>query len=185
MQFLQVTTNLINRIAGRKQEFDELLASGDISQIRSKMRTNGRAADSAMREYDTATHEVMSRKDKILTDKKGNRRGVQHLWKLPIPYQAYINEIALVFLYGRPVKWTQVSEGTDEAFAKFLDVIKRTRFNSKIRQCYEDTAALYARRNDTETHFFIVCRCRRFLDVESRYLVEDAHQRTRSRQRDA
>lgn len=135
MQFLQVTTNLINRIAGRKQEFDELLASGDISQIRSKMRTNGRAADSAMREYDTATHEVMSRKDKILTDKKGNRRGVQHLWKLPIPYQAYINEIALVFLYGRPVKWTQVSEGTDEAFAKFLDVIKRTRFNSKIRQC--------------------------------------------------
>lgn len=135
MQFLQVTTNLINRIAGRKQEFDELLASGDISQIRSKMRTKGRAADSAMREYDTATHEVMSRKDKILTDKKGNRRGVQHLWKLPIPYQAYINEIALVFLYGRPVKWTQVSEGTDEAFAKFLDVIKRTRFNSKIRQC--------------------------------------------------
>ena len=135
MQFLQVTTNLINRIAGRKQEFDELLASGDISQIRSKMRTNGRAADSAMREYDTATHEVMSRKNKILTDKKGNRRGVQHLWKLPIPYQAYINEIALVFLYGRPVKWTQVSEGTDKAFAKFLDVIKRTRFNSKIRQC--------------------------------------------------
>lgn len=37
MQIVQVATNLINRIAGRKQEFDELLASGDISQIRSKM----------------------------------------------------------------------------------------------------------------------------------------------------
>lgn len=135
MQIVQVATNLINRIAGRKQEFDELLASGDISQIRSKMRTNGSEATAAMREYDTETHEVMSRKDKILTDKKGNRRGIQHLWKLPIPYPAYINEIALVFLYGRPVKWSQVSEGTDEAFAKFLDVIKRTHFNSKIRQC--------------------------------------------------
>lgn len=44
MQIVQVATNLINRIAGRKQEFDELLASGDISQIRSKMRTNGSEA---------------------------------------------------------------------------------------------------------------------------------------------
>lgn len=67
MQIVQVATNLINRIAGRKQEFDELLASGDISQIRSKMRTNGSEATAAMREYDTETHEVMSRKDKILT----------------------------------------------------------------------------------------------------------------------
>jgi SPP1 family phage portal protein len=77
----------------------------------------------------------MKREDKIITDKKGHFIRKEPVWKLPIPYPVYINEIALVFLYGRPVKWTQSSQGTDNAYAAYLDVIKRTRFNSKIRQC--------------------------------------------------
>ena len=77
----------------------------------------------------------MKREYKIITDKncKFLRKGP--VLKLPVPYPVYINEISLVFLYGRPVKWSQLSENTDRSFNKFMDVIKHTHFNSKIRQC--------------------------------------------------
>lgn len=135
MNFLNVFTNYLNAIVGRKQEFDELLASRDISRIKEKMVTRGTVALNALNEYNPATHPVMSRPPKIITDKKGKFRETRDVWKLPIPYQQYINEIALVFMYGRPVKWTQTSEKTDEAFEKFQDVLARTRFDAKIRQC--------------------------------------------------
>ena len=127
--------NYVNAIIGKDQEFEQLLKAGDISAVKDKMSNGERKAMEAMREYDTYQHEVMRREDKIVTDKNGKFRRKEKTWKLPIPYPVYINEISLVFLYGRPVKWTQVSEGTDNAFARYLDVIKGTRFDSKIRQC--------------------------------------------------
>lgn len=135
MELFDTFRNYVNRILRRKQEFDELLAAKDISTIQSQMQTRGTQAVQCLREYDVATHAVMKRKDKIITDSKGNFKRIEKVWKLPVPYQTYINEIALVFLYGRPVKWSQLSDGTDDAFEKFQDVIKRTRFDSKIRQC--------------------------------------------------
>lgn len=127
--------NYVNAIIGKDQEFEQLLKAGDISAVKDKMSNGERKATEAMREYDTYQHDVMRREDKIVTDKNGKFRRKEKTWKLPIPYPVYINEISLVFLYGRPVKWTQVSEGTDNAFARYLDVIKDTRFDSKIRQC--------------------------------------------------
>lgn len=127
--------NYLNAIVGRKQEFDDLLASKDISAIKDKMSSRLKLVENAAREYNIAHHEIMKRQDKIVKDKKGNTLRTEKVWKLPIPYPVYINEVALVFLYGRPVKWSQISDGTDDAFAAFQDVIKRTRFDSKIRQC--------------------------------------------------
>lgn len=127
--------NYVNAIIGKDQEFEKLLAAGDISAVKDRMASGEREAIEAMREYDTYQHEVMRREDKIVTDKNGKFRRKEKTWKLPIPYPVYINEISLVFLYGRPVKWTQVSDGTDNAFSKYLEVIKDTRFDSKIRQC--------------------------------------------------
>lgn len=127
--------NYVNAIIGKDQEFEKLLAAGDISAVKDKMASGEKEAIEAMREYDTYQHEVMRREDKIVTDKNGKFRRKEKTWKLPIPYPVYINEISLVFLYGRPVKWTQVSDGTDNAFSKYLEVIKDTRFDSKIRQC--------------------------------------------------
>lgn len=135
MVFFDILRNSMNSILGRKQEFEELLAARDIDAVRSQMTTRSDYAIAAMKEYNTNTHSVMLREDKILTDKKGNMRKKVKVAKLPIPYQKYINEIALVFLYGRPVKWSQLSDCTDAAFEKFQDVIKRTRFDSKIREC--------------------------------------------------
>ncbi|MCM1379556.1 MAG: phage portal protein [Prevotella sp.] len=135
MPLLDIFSNAVNRIVGRKQEFDELLAARDISAVRASMTTRGEMALEAIAEYNTATHKVNRREPKLITDKKGNIKKREERWKLAVPYPVYINEVALVFLYGRPVKWTQVSDGTDRAFEKFQDVIKRTRFDSKIRQC--------------------------------------------------
>lgn len=135
MTFFELFRNYLNQILGRKQEFYELLAAKDIGTIKDQMQTRGEDAIAALREYAVDTHPVMKREDKIITDKNGKIKRKDPVWKLPVPYQTYINEIALVFLYGRPVKWTQISDGTNEAFAKFQEVIKRTRFDSKIRQC--------------------------------------------------
>lgn len=135
MPLLELLTNSLNRALGRKQDFYELLASHDIRSVKSSMQTREELILKAMKEYDTTEHQVNNREPKIITDKKGNIIKRVDRWKLPVPYQVYINEVALVFLYGRPVKWMQMSDHTDNAFAKFQDVLKKTRFDSKIRQC--------------------------------------------------
>lgn len=127
--------NYLNAVVGRKQEFDDLLAAKDISAVKEKMDSRADMTTDALKEYDVSAHKVMQRKDKVITNKRSEVQRIEKVWKLPIPYPVYINEVALVFLYGQPVKWQQLSEGTDDAFAAFLDVIKRTRFDSKIRQC--------------------------------------------------
>lgn len=135
MVLFDLFRNYLNALIGNNQEFEELLAAKDISAVKDKMSSRDELVIPAIKEYDTFSHEIMKREDKIITDKKGNFLRKEPVWKLPIPYPVYINEISLVFLYGRPVKWTQSSTGTDKAFEAFTDVIKRTRFDSKIRQC--------------------------------------------------
>lgn len=112
-----------------------MLAAKDISAVKDGMRNRMDMAIEALKEYEVSTHKIMEREDKIITDKKGNFVRFDPVWKLPIPYQVYINEIALVFLYGRPVKWSQQSKGTDKAFQKFQEVLEHIHFDSKLRQC--------------------------------------------------
>lgn len=135
MILIDLFRNYVNALVGKNQEFEQLLDAKDISAVKDKMCNQEKKIFDALSEYDTFSHEVMKREDKIITDKKGKFLRTEKVWKLPIPYPVYINEIALVFLYGRPIKWVQQSEGTDKAFDAFLNVIKRTRFDSKIRQC--------------------------------------------------
>ena len=135
MGFIQMFTNYLNAVVGRNQEFEELIKAKDISRVKELFTTREALTAEAMKEYDPKQHEIMSRPDKILKYPKGERKGTLKRWKLPINYPQYINEIALVFIYGRPIKWTNQSESTDKAFSAFQDLIKRTRFDSKVRQC--------------------------------------------------
>ena len=127
--------NYVNALVGRNQEFEQLLQNKDIDAVLSSMVCRKDVAMSALKEYDPATHDVMRRPNKIKKNKNGERIDDVEVAKLPIAYQSYINEIALVFLFGQPVKWIQSSEGTDNAFQAFNNIIKRTRFNSYIREC--------------------------------------------------
>lgn len=135
MVLFDTLRNGLNRILGRQQDFEELLKNKDIDGAISRMEDRSSIVDKALAEYDVQSHEIMKKPDRIVTDKKGNYLRTEKPAKNPIPWQVYINEIALVFLYGRPVKWQQNTEGTDDAYQAYTDFIKRTRFNSKIREC--------------------------------------------------
>lgn len=135
MAFFDLFRNYLNALIGKNQEFEQLLAAKDISAVREKMTSRVNEVSDALKEYITSEHKITKRPDKVITDKKGNFLKFEPTWKLPIPYPVFINEIALVFIYGRPVKWTQLSDGTDDAFTAYLDFIKDSHFNSKIRQC--------------------------------------------------
>lgn len=127
--------NLLNAAVGRKQDFDELVQSGDISRVMSKMDSRATETEIAMREYDPRLHLINKRADKIILDKNGNFKRKIKRWKLPVGYPKFINEIAVVFIYGQPVKWGQTSEGTDNAFKAFTNLLKHVHFDSKIREC--------------------------------------------------
>lgn len=135
MFLVDLFRNYVNALVGRNQEFEQLLAAKDISAVKEKMVSRLEFVIDALKEYETKEHLIMKREDKIITNKKGQFLRKEPVWKLPIPYPIFINEIALVFLYGRPVKWTQLSENTDDAFKAYHEFIKKTRFDSKIRQC--------------------------------------------------
>lgn len=135
MALFDLFRTYLNTLSGRQQEFEDLIKNKDISGAKAKMSNRLEMVEEAIGEYNVQTHKIMRREDKIITDKRGNFVRKEPVWKLPVPYPVYINEIALVFLYGQPVKWVQKSTDTDDAFQVFQDIIKRTRFDSKIRQC--------------------------------------------------
>lgn len=131
----QPIINNINAVIGKNQEMDQLLKARDIRRIIAQMDNRDSLALAALKEYRIEQHMVMKREDKPIYDENGNFERWEKRWKIPIPYQVYINEIALVFLYGRPVQWNQKTEGTDRAFEAFKQMLEDTHFDSKIRQC--------------------------------------------------
>lgn len=134
MSLIQTITNNIKAAVGYQQSFDELLASNDVTRAVAMMTAHSEKAMRHLQEYEISTHKVMERKDRAVLDSKGNFLRWSKRNKIPIPYQKFINEIALVFLYGRPVKWTQLSDGTDYAYSYYKDLMRDIRFDSCIRE---------------------------------------------------
>ena len=116
MGLFDTIKNEVKAAIGYQQSFTELLEAKDVSRAVSMMKDCSIQAAQNLLEYNISTHKIMERQDRAVYDKKGNFLRWSKRWKIPIPYPVFINEIALVFLYGRPVKWTQLSEGTDDAF---------------------------------------------------------------------
>lgn len=135
MAIYETVKNYFNSVMGVKQEFQQLLDAGDISAVQRKMTLHKEDAERALKEYRTGEHRINFRPDKEIKNRKKEHVRMEKVWKLPIPYPVFINEIALVFMYGRPVKWVQKSEGTDDAFSVFNDILSRTHFDSKLREC--------------------------------------------------
>ncbi|MBS4059657.1 MAG: phage portal protein [Bacteroidetes bacterium] len=157
MSIIKVIKNKLKSAIGIQQDFETLLANKDIDSIIKQMQNRSQDVQKALKEYNVDSHEIMSRQDKIIKNSKGENVRVEKQWKLPIPYQIFINEISLVFLYGQPVKFSQKSENTDNAFNKFIDLLKSLRFDSRIRQCKriagaetESALLLHVFRNDKE-----------------------------------
>lgn len=141
MGLLTVITNKVKASVGYQQDFESLLESKDIGRALNAMEEHTTSAAKLLKEYNVDSHAVNERKDKAVYDKKGNFIRWQKKWRIPIPFQKYINEIALVFLYGRPVKWSQESEGTDDAFEKYTETLKDIRFNDYVREAKRKAGA--------------------------------------------
>nr|DAF67687.1 MAG TPA: portal protein [Caudoviricetes sp.] len=134
MGLFSTIQNEIKAAVGYQQSFTELLAAKDVARALSMMRDRSESAIQHLQEYEVSTHKVMEREDRAVYDKKGNFLRWSKRNKIPIPYQVFINEIALVFLYGRPVKWTQKSEGTDYSFDFYNNLMSEIRFNACVRE---------------------------------------------------
>lgn len=135
MSIITYFANKFRSALGIEQSFDKLIENKDIDNLIRLMQDRSAEIDEALKQYDINRHEIMSRADKIIKNDTGHTIRVEKQWKLPIPYQKFINEISLVFLYGQPVKFSQKSENTDKAFNAFKDLIKSLRFDSRIREC--------------------------------------------------
>lgn len=119
---------------GYQQSFEELVNAGNIGDALSLMSNDNVEQTRAIKEYNIETHPIMERMDKATFDKNGNFTGWVKRWKLPLSYPKYINEMAVVFIYGRPVQWIQCSKETDRAYKAYTDFIDDTHFNARIRQ---------------------------------------------------
>jgi len=125
----------IKAAVGYQQSFEDKVRAGDIGSALGMMELNEAQVNKAIKEYRIEQHDIMQRQDKPIFDgKTGKFKGWVKRWKIPLSYATYINEIALVFLYGRPVQWLERSEGTSNAYTACSNLIKEKHFNSKWRQ---------------------------------------------------
>lgn len=134
MGILSFLTNEVKAAVGYQQDFEQLLDNGDVSRALAYLHDHSGEAVENLRKYKIGTHEVMKREDRAVYDKKGNFVRWSKRWKIPVSWQEYINEIALVFLYGRPVKWSQTSENTDDAYESYMQWLEEIRFNAHVRE---------------------------------------------------
>lgn len=119
---------------GYQQQFEEMVQAGNITGALSMMQNDPPKQLEALKQYQLQKHTIMERPDKATYDEQGNFTGWVKRWKLPLDYARYINEMAVVFIYGRPVQWLENSDGTERAYQAFTDFLKAKHFNARIRQ---------------------------------------------------
>ncbi|PSR54170.1 hypothetical protein AHMF7605_11875 [Adhaeribacter arboris] len=115
------------------EKFQELLEAKNIDSLRSGFVTREKVVEDSLKQYQIAEHQVMKRQDKIIKKADGATENVKQ-WKLPVPYQKKIVELAVAFLFGKPVQLVQQSEGTDEVFGYLTDLWKDMRQNARNRE---------------------------------------------------
>lgn len=106
----QLLANEIKAAVGYQQSFEQLLDSKDVPRAISMLENRGRVSDANLRIYRTDDHGIMKRPGRNIMDKKGRYLYTKELNKIALPYQKFINEVALVFLYGRPVLWKNATK---------------------------------------------------------------------------
>ena len=114
----------------KSKDLITLIKEKDISQAMELFQNRDLEVLEAIKEYDPALHDVMSRPNKL---RKGKEPYVTE--KLPRRWQAYINEVALFFLLGQPIKWSKNNPDIqDDAFDAYIQFLKDTRFDTTMRQ---------------------------------------------------
>lgn len=116
--------------ADTSKDLITLIKEKDISRAMELFQNRDLDVLEAIKEYDPILHDVMKRPNKL---RKNKSPYVTE--KLPRRWQAYINEVALFFLLGQPIKWSKNDPSVqDEAFDAFTQFLKDTRFDTTMRQ---------------------------------------------------
>lgn len=110
-------------------DYRSLLIAGRVDEARALFSTKEKKVEEALKQWNVATHVVHDRPKKYLDDNTEVKQ-----WKLPIPYQKKIVNSTVAFLFGKPLKLVQLSEGTDEAFAVLKDLWDDMRMSSVNRK---------------------------------------------------
>lgn len=119
-------------MATEDKDLVTLLIEGAIDKAKSKFTNRQDKVKEALSQWNIEGHKIMERPDKSLL--KGD---IIESWNIPFPYQRKIVQSAVAFLYGKPVKLKQESEGTDKAFKALLDIRKDMRMAAKDQKCAE------------------------------------------------
>lgn len=113
---------------------DKIMA-GNVEDAINLFENHTEQVEEAIREYNTKTHTIMARQDKVRKDKSDYRT-----WKLPRNWQQYINEIELFFLLANGIKWELLNDDQEsndklkEAFNKFGKLLKKLHYDSRTRE---------------------------------------------------
>lgn len=125
----RLLANEINAAVGYQQSFEQLLANNDVDRAIAMLQNRSKEADQNLKDYDVADHKIIKRPARSIYDKKGNFIRDKQLNTIAIPYQKFINEVALVFLYGRPVLWENASINPDADELKRINELIEEREN--------------------------------------------------------
>lgn len=162
--FANFFRNEMNYLTGRNQEFEQLLDAGDIGRAVGKMQCLKARAMSLYAQYDPEQHDINRRPDKAVTNKLGLIVRIEETAKLAIPYQQYINEMALTFLLGKPITWSCKTEGCEDGFKRFTEILDYVHINSRLREAKRlsgaegESAILFRVYRNEEGHPDIQCR---------------------------
>lgn len=105
-----------------------LLSKADVEQAKKLFTSRDEKVTSALEEYDPEKHAIMERPEKLVNGELIDQA------RLPVSYQKKIVESSVAFLFGKPVKVINQSEGTDDAFAILEDVLKESRWHARNRE---------------------------------------------------
>lgn len=141
------------------EKFIELLNAQDIDSLIPAFTERSELVQKYLKDCNIDDHEVMKRQDKWVDQADGTKARVE-AWRLPVPYQEQIVEVATAFLYGKPIRYINNAEKgkADEAFKILSTLRKKMRMPAKDKevsrkQMYETIAArLFVPYKDKDTN---------------------------------
>lgn len=122
-------------VEGIKKIVIDKIVSGNVDDAINLFEDHSLQVEEALKEYNTKSHSIMARLDKVRKDKSDYRT-----WKLPRNWQQYINEIELYFLLANGIKWEMLNddqesnEALQKAFDKFKKLLKKLHYDSRTRE---------------------------------------------------
>lgn len=174
-----VSTIFTEKHTDLKKELVKLLRSSNIDDAMKMFVSHRREALQAIAEYNTQTHKIMNRLDKVRVGKDPYK-----VCRLPRNWQEQINETAVFFFLGNPLVFSLSNEKEEieelkpyfKIFTDFLSSIyfdERTRSVKRIAGSETECAKLYTYFTDEDDNLKVKCQILANSDNKQLYTLFD------------